>query len=335
MDAPPVRYLTTRDGKSIAYAVCGEGEPLVLVPALFGYVNLGWDLYPSWFNSLASRFRFLHYDGRGAGLSTRNLTADHSMKDWQSDLEAVMDASGFQQSVLFAGCHAGHIAVRYALEHPERVRALVLDMVSVEQRAWGEAFWTSVSKENWEFFLQAITPQSAALAERRRLASSIGESMTPEDVNTSTRCMFDSTIEDEMPRLTTPTLVLHAKDSDILAKEESARVAAKIPGARFVLLDGEFLYGDGVQGLAAIDDFLAGVPSPGQTTQASSQAGGLSQREVEVLRLVAAGRSNQQIADELVISLNTVRRHVSNVFDKTGVANRAQATAFAKDHGLA
>jgi DNA-binding NarL/FixJ family response regulator len=63
--------------------------------------------------------------------------------------------------------------------------------------------------------------------------------------------------------------------------------------------------------------------------------GGLSSREIEVLRLLAAGRSNQQIADDLVISLNTVRRHVSNIFDKTGAANRAQATAYAKDYGLA
>ena len=62
---------------------------------------------------------------------------------------------------------------------------------------------------------------------------------------------------------------------------------------------------------------------------------GLSSREIEVLRLVAAGRSNQQIADELVISVNTVNRHLSNIFDKIGVANRAQATAYAKDHGLA
>jgi DNA-binding NarL/FixJ family response regulator len=53
------------------------------------------------------------------------------------------------------------------------------------------------------------------------------------------------------------------------------------------------------------------------------------------LRLIAAGKSNQQIADELVISQNTVIRHVSNIFAKTGVANRAQATAYAKDHGLA
>jgi DNA-binding CsgD family transcriptional regulator len=62
--------------------------------------------------------------------------------------------------------------------------------------------------------------------------------------------------------------------------------------------------------------------------------GGLSEREVEVLRLVAAGKSNQQIADALVISLNTVARHMGNVFAKLGVANRVEAASFAAKHGL-
>jgi len=62
--------------------------------------------------------------------------------------------------------------------------------------------------------------------------------------------------------------------------------------------------------------------------------GGLSAREVEVLRLVAAGKSNREIADALVISLNTVVRHVSNIFSKTGAANRVEAASFASRHGL-
>jgi LuxR family maltose regulon positive regulatory protein len=53
-----------------------------------------------------------------------------------------------------------------------------------------------------------------------------------------------------------------------------------------------------------------------------------------VLRHLAAGWSNQQIADELVITRNTVRRHVSNIFDKTGLVNRAQAGVYARDNGL-
>jgi NarL family two-component system response regulator LiaR len=61
---------------------------------------------------------------------------------------------------------------------------------------------------------------------------------------------------------------------------------------------------------------------------------GLSEREVEVLRLVATGRTNQQIADELFISLNTVARHVSNIFNKADVANRTEATAYAARQSL-
>jgi DNA-binding CsgD family transcriptional regulator/tetratricopeptide (TPR) repeat protein len=56
---------------------------------------------------------------------------------------------------------------------------------------------------------------------------------------------------------------------------------------------------------------------------------GLSEREVEVLRLVAQGKSNQQIADELFISYNTVIRHVTHILSKTGSANRAEAVNYA------
>ena len=62
---------------------------------------------------------------------------------------------------------------------------------------------------------------------------------------------------------------------------------------------------------------------------------GLSARETEVLRLVAAGRTNRGIADELVISRHTVDRHVQNIFTKLGVSSRAAATAFAVEHHIA
>jgi DNA-binding NarL/FixJ family response regulator len=61
---------------------------------------------------------------------------------------------------------------------------------------------------------------------------------------------------------------------------------------------------------------------------------GLSPREVEVLRLVAAGETNQAIAAELVISDRTVARHVSNIFTKLGVGTRTAAAAYAFEHGI-
>ena len=71
-----------------------------------------------------------------------------------------------------------------------------------------------------------------------------------------------------------------------------------------------------------------------QPAKAPEYPDGLSQREVEVLRLVAAGKSNQDIANELFISIHTVVRHVSNIFSKTGSANRTEAATYATRHGL-
>ena len=62
--------------------------------------------------------------------------------------------------------------------------------------------------------------------------------------------------------------------------------------------------------------------------------GGLTAREVEVLRLVASGRSNPQIAADLVLSEKTVARHLSNIFTKLGVGSRTAAAAYAYEHGL-
>jgi DNA-binding CsgD family transcriptional regulator len=61
---------------------------------------------------------------------------------------------------------------------------------------------------------------------------------------------------------------------------------------------------------------------------------GLTAREAEVLRLVAAGRSNREIAAALVISEHTVARHLQNMFAKLDVSSRSGATAFAFEHGL-
>jgi DNA-binding CsgD family transcriptional regulator len=72
-----------------------------------------------------------------------------------------------------------------------------------------------------------------------------------------------------------------------------------------------------------------------QSERASpQQIGSLSEREAQVLRLLAAGKTNRDIADELFISEKTVARHVSNIFDKLGVSSRTGATAWAFQHKL-
>ena len=61
---------------------------------------------------------------------------------------------------------------------------------------------------------------------------------------------------------------------------------------------------------------------------------GLTQREVEVLRLVAAGKSNPEIGEDLYISPRTVTTHVSNILNKINAANRVEAATYATQHGL-
>jgi DNA-binding CsgD family transcriptional regulator len=78
--------------------------------------------------------------------------------------------------------------------------------------------------------------------------------------------------------------------------------------------------------LARVDSLLAGG--------ASEDTHGLSPRELEVLRLVASGETNKEIAATLVLSGRTVDRHVSNIYAKLGVSSRATATAYAYEHGL-
>jgi predicted ATPase/DNA-binding CsgD family transcriptional regulator len=78
------------------------------------------------------------------------------------------------------------------------------------------------------------------------------------------------------------------------------------------------------------------VPATARQPSASVPpgAGGLSDRELEVLHLIAAGKSNPEIAETLVISLNTVYRHANHIFTKLGVQNRTEAAAYAHQHGL-
>jgi DNA-binding NarL/FixJ family response regulator len=72
-------------------------------------------------------------------------------------------------------------------------------------------------------------------------------------------------------------------------------------------------------------------PHPGE---ASSLPNGLSEREVEVLRLIADGSSNREIAEQLVLSVRTVERHITNIYGKIGARGKADATAYALRHDL-
>jgi DNA-binding NarL/FixJ family response regulator len=78
----------------------------------------------------------------------------------------------------------------------------------------------------------------------------------------------------------------------------------------------------------------SGSPTPRAAAAVPGLVEPLSGRELEVLRLLAAGRPNQEIAEELVVALSIVKKHVTHILDKLGATNRTQATARARELGL-
>jgi DNA-binding NarL/FixJ family response regulator len=338
VDAPPVQYVTTSDGYSIAYGVSGDGPTLVFAGAGLMHLQLAWEMprLQDWLAALSTRFRLIQLDHRGTGLSSRQLRAGHAVEHYQRDLLAVVDKLGLDRFVLF-----GHtflptcIATQYAVDHPQQVSALILSAtVTALSAQRAPAMFAAFPSEDWDIFLRTIVevanhPETPEQAEA--MLGLFRQAYDQADFLLMVEAANRFSFVDLLPRLRTPALVLASRGPTLYPLEEAQKIA-RLGGAKLALLEGKDSYGDPEQGIRAIEAFLADVPAA--SLSAGHSAGSLSQREMEVLRLLAAGRSNQQIADELVISLNTVRRHVSNVFDKTGVANRAQATAYAHRHGL-
>jgi pimeloyl-ACP methyl ester carboxylesterase len=160
MVPPSVRYVTTPDGYSIAYAVSGAGLPLIFLPLTFSHARLYWEgntILSAWLKGLSDRFQLVQYDGRGQGLSTRGLRPGHGPADELADLSAVVDQMRLERLILMARGPLGHAAVRYAAANPERVQALLLFSMPATGERWPFAFASRLAKENWDLFLQSFT----------------------------------------------------------------------------------------------------------------------------------------------------------------------------------
>jgi pimeloyl-ACP methyl ester carboxylesterase/DNA-binding CsgD family transcriptional regulator len=341
MDAPPVQYVRTSDGFNIAYGVSGNGPALVVVSAGFMHFQLAWKLprLRDWLKKLAERFRVVQLDMRGAGLSSRGLP-ELSVEDYQRDMDAVIGRLGLDRFVLYAHSFLPTcIATQYALRNPERVSALILAATVTtlaSQRA--PSLFAAFPNEDWDIFLRTLIqvgmdPEGPEQTEE--MLELFKQAFDQRDFQLMVSAANRFSFPDLLPRLTTPALVLTTRSAGLYPLEQSLEVA-RLAGAKLVSLDGKSSYGDVEQGVSAIEAFLANLPAaPAPRAPELQASAGLSSRELEVLRLIAAGRSNPQIAEALVISLNTVQRHVSNILAKTGAANRTEAAVYARDRGLA
>jgi DNA-binding CsgD family transcriptional regulator/pimeloyl-ACP methyl ester carboxylesterase len=331
MGPPAVQYVTTRDGYQIAYGLSGQGRPLVYLPGGFDHIHLAWKFpgLSGWLEALAARFQLIQFDPRGSGMSQRGLTSEHSSDAYQLDISTVVDHLNLAKFVLFGVGPSMRIATRYAFEHPERVSALICEAAGISARTM--ALFQSLPSQDWDWFLQSVAPRDLTPEEVRIRIDLSKQAYELPDFVLKMRASTPEGTGQHLEGLQIPTLVLHPRNYALLRPEQSTEVA-QVSRGRMIFIEGSSMWGDPEQGVAAIETFLADVLHVPANEQ--SPVLGLSPREIEVLRLVAAGKSNQEIADQLVISRNTVRRHVSNCLDKIGAINRTQAVIYARDHGI-
>jgi DNA-binding NarL/FixJ family response regulator len=300
---------------------------LVFMPGSFDHVQLAWR-YPAlrgWLEGLSSRFRVVQFDPRGSGMSTRNLDNGPRAEDYLRDLEAVADKLRLQDFILFSCGFTFHTAVRYALKHSDRACAIVVAGANREvTRVRAPAQWLALPEQDWDLFLYSVVPRDRTPQQAKEIVELLKQAYDQPNFVLRMRAHSAEPL-DSLRQLKVPVLVLHARDYPLFDASEAMAVAQSCDG-RMVLIDGNTPQGDPEQGIRAIESFLNDISPDAREVVGAHD---LSAREVDVLRLLAAGKSNAQIADALVISQNTVIRHVSNIFAKIGVENRTEAAAYA------
>ncbi|HEX6460876.1 MAG TPA: alpha/beta fold hydrolase [Thermoleophilaceae bacterium] len=341
-----VRFCQVPGGR-LACATVGEGPPLVLAPWWISHIELDWERpdFRAFVEALAGSRTVIRYDPLGTGLSDRTGAHPASLDAELATLEAVLDESDVPRAALLGISSGACVAAALAARRPERVEALVLvggyasgaeiTPAKVRDSILGavRAHWGLGSRLLADVFLpEATAEELEAFARFQREAA-------PSDVAAEHLAfVYSVDVRDELSRVQAPTLVLHRRDDRAIAYGLGRELAAAVPGARlFTLAGSQHLpwRGDAAAVVAAVGEFLDGHPASLREPQPDDDgAAVLTDREVEVLRLVARGLSDGEIAERLVVSPHTVHRHVANVRAKLREPSRAAAVATAARRGL-
>jgi pimeloyl-ACP methyl ester carboxylesterase/DNA-binding CsgD family transcriptional regulator len=345
-----IRFTRGRDGVRLAYAIHGGGPPLIVVSCWLSHLQYDWrsPVWRHFLEDLGEISTVVRYDERGFGMSDWNVT-DFSFEARLGDLEALVDALGFDRFALLGMSGGSSVAMGYAARHPERVTRLVLygtvcgrpvefdEAGRAEEETWRSMIRVGWAKEDPVFrrvFTQRFIPgasdeQMDWFDALQRMSTSPGNAVE----SRAERQVVD--IQRELPGITAPTLILHALGDQSADFENAVEVSELIPDARLIalesgnhiLLANEPAWTAFMKEVRAFlePDRRAMVGAGGQSVEA------LSPRELDVLREAAEGRTNEEIAATLGLSPRTVERHLSNAYGKLGVIGKsARAAAVAE-----
>jgi len=248
-----IRFCTTANGVRIAYATAGRGPALVKTANWLNHLEYDWES-PVWrhvFEGLTSKYLLVRYDGRGNGLSDWDVE-DISFEAFVRDLENVVDAVGLERFPLLGISQGCAISIAYATRHPERVSHLILyggfalgwnkrakteaereqgaAMLTLMRHGWGQENPTFRQLFTSQFIPGATKEQNDWFNELQQISTS------PENAVRNLQACGDIDIRELLPQISIPTLVMHSRDDARIPFDVGRRMAAAIPGARFVSL---------------------------------------------------------------------------------------------------
>ena len=250
-----ISFCRTADDVNVAYAAVGSGPPMLKAANWLSHLEYDWES-PVWtplLQWLAQKTHLIRYDGRGNGLSDRDVPSI-SFADFVHDFETVANATKLDRFAILGISQGAAVAIDYAVRHPAHVSKLILfggyaqgrnrrasaeeqekahTFISMMRHGWGDEhsafmrafvsiFLPSGSPEQIKWFvdLQRMTT-TADNAVRIRLACD------------------DIDVVALLPQVTVPTLVLHCRYDNVVPLEQGRLMAASIPHARFVTLESE------------------------------------------------------------------------------------------------
>jgi pimeloyl-ACP methyl ester carboxylesterase/DNA-binding CsgD family transcriptional regulator len=249
-----ISFTTSFDGTRIAFAIAGNGPPLVKVANYMSHVEYDWDtpVWVHWLEELTRSHTLIYYDERGSGLSDWDAE-DVSFEAWVRDIEAVVDATGVQRFPLFGMSQGGAVAVAYAARHPDKVTRLIVHggyargwlkrnlteaqieeeqlMISLMRVGWGRENPAFRQVFAMQLFPDAPPGQIRALEEQMRISVSPNNAVRLESE------MHRIDVRDLARQITVPTLILHSREDEAVPFEEGRLLASLIPKAQFVALE--------------------------------------------------------------------------------------------------
>ena len=251
-----IKYCRAPDGVRLAYAEVGTGPPLVKTANWMNHVQFDWEssYLRHLYLDLARDFTLLRYDARGNGMSDWDVD-QVSLDAWVTDLETVVNAAGLDRFPLFAMSQGCAISVDFAVRHPERVSHLILyggfargayvrakdelelqkakALSSLIRTGWGDDSPAYRQLFSSLFMPGATHEQLEKFAERQRLTT------TPECAYRYFETTRSLDVTDMLPKVRAPTLVMHVRGDQVQPFDGGRELAAGIPGARFVSLQGQ------------------------------------------------------------------------------------------------